>query len=253
MLEGSATRIPCERSQGRRNFFGHAGNDISGRLLSPQNRRQRRPTGESLSNQPAGLERIEMKRLMIATALATTLGTGAFALTEAEMIEVQTFNTDIDTSGYTEQDYNIAYGIIHSGMSHGEKTAKLKALEHDNNIDMGPVRLSEAEIARLREYAPDADLTNVTQAQAEAALAVSYGANSEAEAASRVASILQGKEMDDETTAAMNTGRINILRSYVPDADLAGLTEDELELALAYAHSGMSRGEKVERIQALLN
>jgi hypothetical protein len=194
-----------------------------------------------------------MKRMMIATALATTLGTAGFAATEAQMQQVDTFNTGVDTSTFTERDYNIAYGIITSGMSNGEKTAKLRALATDDNVDMGPVMLSDAEIERLMQYAPGADLSNVTQAQAEAALAVTYGANSPAEASSRAQSILSGEDMDDETMVMITAGETNILRSYVPEADLSGLTEDELEIALSYAYSGMSRSEKTQQIEALVN
>ena len=194
-----------------------------------------------------------MKRMMIATALATTLGTAGLAATEAQMEAVNSFDQTIDTTSYTESDYEIAYGIVNSGMSRGEKMAKLRALGTDDNLDMGNAMLTEGEMARLRDYAPDVDFTTMTQAQAEAALAVTYGANSEAEIPSRIAGIVEGNEMDAETMVMVSDGQQQILMTYLSEDEIAALTEDELQLALSYAYSGMSRSQKVEQMQALVN
>ena len=194
-----------------------------------------------------------MTRMMIATALATTLGTAAFAATEAQIQQVQTFNTGIDTSTFTDTDYDIAYGIVTSGMSNGEKTAKLRALGTDDNVDMGIAMISEAEMARLLDYAPNTDFGAITQSQAEAALAVIYGGESRATITSRVESILGGAEMDADTLTIVSEGQAAMLRSYVPEADVTVLTQEELALAMSYVHSGMSRSEKAAQIEALIN
>lgn len=194
-----------------------------------------------------------MTRMMIATALATTLGTAAFAATEAQIQQVQTFNTGIDTSTFTDTDYDIAYGIVTSGMSNGEKTAKLRALGTDDNVDMGIAMISEAEMARLLDYAPNTDFGAITQSQAEAALAVTYGGESRATITNRVESILGGAEMDADTLTIVSEGQAAMLRSYVPEADVTVLTQEELALAMSYVHSGMSRNEKAAQIEALIN
>ena len=194
-----------------------------------------------------------MKRMMIATALATTLATAGFAATETQKQEVDGFNASIDTSSFSDRDYDIAYGIVTSGMSMGEKTAKLRALETEDNVDMGIAMISEAEMERLMQYAPDADYGSITQSQAETALAVTYGGESTSTITERVQNILNDGEMDETTLTAVNEGRQNLIRTYVPEADLSVLTEDELALALSYVHSGMSRSEKVQQIEALLN
>lgn len=194
-----------------------------------------------------------MTRMMIATALATTLGTAAFAATEAQIQQVQTFNTGIDTSTFTDTDYDIAYGIVTSGMSNGEKTAKLRALGTDDNVDMGIAMISEAEMARLLDYAPNTDFGAITQSQAEAALAVTYSGESRATITSRVESILGGAEMDADTLTIVSEGQAAMLRSYVPEADVTVLTQEELALAMSYVHSGMSRSEKAAQIEALIN
>jgi hypothetical protein len=195
----------------------------------------------------------EMKRMMIATALATTLGTAAFAATEAEMDKVTTFAPGVDTSSYTESDFNIAYGIVNSGMSRGEKLAKLRALETDSNLDMGTAMITEAEMERLQEYAPDIDFGSVTQAQAETALAITYGGESTSVKTERVQNILSGTEMDAETMAMVSEGQEQMLMTYLSEDEISTLTEDELQLALSYAYSGMSRSQKVEQMQSLVN
>jgi len=196
---------------------------------------------------------IEMKRMMIATALATTLGTAGFAATEAQIEQVESFASGIDTSSYTDSDFDIAYGIVNSGMSRGEKVAKLRALETEDNVDLGVVMISEAEMERLEQYAPGVDFGTITQAQAESALAVTYGGESPSIVTQRVQNILSGNEMDEETLAMVSQGEMNMLSTYISEDDIALLTEDELELALSYAYSGMSRGQKVQQIEALIN
>lgn len=194
-----------------------------------------------------------MKRMMIATALATTLATASFALTEQQREQVTSFNSGIDTSTYTERDFTIAYGIVSSGMSNGEKTAKLRALAQEDDGASGSAMISETVMSRLEDYAPDADYTDITQGQAEAALAVTYSGDSRSVITDRVAQILEGSEMDADMMAMVSEGRLNLIRSYAPDADLSNLTEDEVELAVSYAYSGMSNGEKTQQIQELVD
>lgn len=194
-----------------------------------------------------------MKRMMIATALATTLGTTAFAANQAQMEQVDTYASGVDTSTYTDRDYDIAYGFITSGMSKSEVIAKLRALSTEDNVDSGMAMISEAEMVRLQRYAPDADLTTITQDQAETALAVTYGGEPESMITERVQNILAGMEMDAETMAVVSQGQMNMLSNYISEDEIATLNEDQLELALGYAYSGMSRGDKLQQIESLLN
>lgn len=194
-----------------------------------------------------------MKRMMIATALATTLGTAGFAATEAQMQQVDSFSDGVDTSTFTERDYDIGYSIITSGMSTSEKAAKLRALATDDNVDTGMVMISEAEMARLEQYAPETDFGTITQAQAESALAITYSGASESTKMEQVQNILTGGDMDDMVLASIGEGQLNVLTKYVSEEDLAGLSQDELQLALSFAYSGMSETEKAQQIEALTN
>lgn len=194
-----------------------------------------------------------MNRLMIATALVASLGTAGFAATEAQMEQIQNFDPSIDTSGFSESDFDIAYGIVTSGMSRSEKAAKLRALESEDNVDSGMAMISEAELERLQDYAPGVDFGTITQNQAELALAVSYSGVERSVAAERVQQILGGVEADPETLVLVDQGREAMIQSYVPEANVGLMTEDERNLAVSFIHSSMSRGEKIQRIEALLD
>lgn len=192
-----------------------------------------------------------MKRMMIATALATTLGTAGLAATEAQIQQVQNFAPGIDTSGFTDEQYDLAYVIVTSGESYSEQVSKLRALAIENDSPRGMPMLSEAEMQRLLKYAPDADLGTVTQAQAEMAIAMTYGSGSESEISSRVQSILDDSSADARVT--VGAGVETLLRRYAPEADLTDLTAEELALAMGYINSEMTRTETADRIQSLLN
>ncbi|MFA8388236.1 MAG: hypothetical protein ACEPO2_21670 [Pelagibaca sp.] len=194
-----------------------------------------------------------MNRLMIATALVASLGTAGFAATEAEMDQIENFDPSIDTSSFSESDFDIAYGIVTSGMSRSEKAAKLRALESDDNMDMGMAMISEAELERLQDYAPGVDFGTITQNQAETALAISYSGVERSVAAERVQQILGGVEADPDTLVLVDQGREAMIQSYVPEANVGLLTEDERDLAVSFIHSSMSRSEKIQQIEALIN
>lgn len=194
-----------------------------------------------------------MTRIMIATALATTLSTAAFGATDTQIQQVDSFNSAIDTSTFTDTDYNIAYGIISSGMSAGEKLAKLRSLGTDDNVNTGIAMISEAEMDVLLNYAPDTDFGRITQLQAEAALAVTFGGEPRAVITDRVQAILSGAEMEAETMTVVNAGQEAMIQNYVPNADVSSLSNEELALTLSFVHSGMSRSEKTAQIETLLN
>jgi hypothetical protein len=194
-----------------------------------------------------------MNRLMIATALVASLGTAGFAATDAQKEQIENFDPNLDTSGFSDTDYTIAYGIVTSGMSRGEQIAKLRALETEDNIDTGIAMISEAELERLQDYAPNADFGTITQSQAEIALAVSYSSASRSTTGERVQQILGGGEVDPETLVLVDEGQEAMIQSYVPEANVGLLTEDERDLAVSFIHSSMSRGEKIQRIEALFD
>jgi hypothetical protein len=106
---------------------------------------------------------------------------------------------------------------------------------------------------RLQDYAPDADLTTITQAQAQTALAITYGGESESEKAERVQAILTDVTMIDAMAAEITAGQLNQIQAYAPDVDVSVLTEQDVDLIMTFIYSDMSRGEKLGKIYSILN
>lgn len=197
-----------------------------------------------------------MKNLMIATALATTLATSAFAVNETQIGEIKNFAAGIDVESMTEDELEIAYGVVTSGMSRGDKLAKLRSLAETDGpvvMEVAMAELSETELERLMQYAPDVDFAVVTQAQAEAALAATYSSGSPDDIAQRVMAILTNDatmvgEMNNASRAEME-----IIRGYVPEADVMSLSQAELNTALSIAYGGDSPNEKTAKIKAIVD
>ena len=192
-----------------------------------------------------------MKRMMIATALTTTLATSAFAVTDAQIDRIETFAPGVNTEVMSEGDLQIAYGIVTSGGSRGDKIAQLRALATESDADEFAV-ITEAEMNRLMQYAPDADLSSISQSQAEAALAVTYGGASEGDKSLQVQSILTDERVIDTIADDITAGQIALIETYVPDVDASTLTEEQFQLVMTYIHSGMSRSDKLTKIEGVI-
>ncbi|SHI08045.1 hypothetical protein [Marivita hallyeonensis] len=191
-----------------------------------------------------------MKRMMIATALVTTLGTAAMAATDEQIQQIERFAPGIETSNLTEAELQTAYGIVTSGDSRGEKIAKLRALETDANAGSFEM-LSDAELMRLEQYAPGFDWTDVTPAQAQAALAITYGGDSEGVKSERVQAILTDENSMTEMNADITAGQRMMITNYAPNVDVDALSESDVQSILSVIHSGASRGEIAGQIEAI--
>lgn len=193
-----------------------------------------------------------MKRTLIATALVTTLSTTAFAATDAQVEAVDTFAAGIDTNAMTDAQLDVAYGIVTSGDSRGEKIAQLRALEADTT-KYSQANISAAEMMRIEKYAPEVDLTTVEKDQVLSALAITYGSASEGEKRERVQAVLKDYNVVNTLATDISEGQERMIENYVPDVDFSKLTEEDLQLILTYIHSGMSRGETRGKIEAIIN
>jgi len=193
-----------------------------------------------------------MTRLMIATALTTTIATSAFAMTDAQIEQIENFSADVNVEALSETQLETAYTIVTSGDDRSNKLARLRALEAgDNPEDMAMI--SAAEMDRLERYAPNADLSMISQAQAEAAIAVIYGGGTRSEKGERVEAILNDYMVVETMAADISEGRLNIIQEYAPNVDANDLSEQDVQLIMNFIHSGMSRGEKLNRIDAVVN
>lgn len=193
-----------------------------------------------------------MKRILIATALATTLSTAAFAATETQIQQIESFAAGIDVSAMTDAELDQAYAIVTSGMNRGEKISQLRALSKQSNLPE-PSMLSSGELARLQTYAPEADYSSITRAQAQSALSVTYSSASEGEISQRVQEILSDEAAATAMAADITAAQKLMIEQYVPDIDMTVLTEDQLDAIIQAIHAGMERGETVSQIESIIN
>lgn len=193
-----------------------------------------------------------MKRMMIATALVTTLGTAAFAATEAQIQEIETFGAGVNVSTMTDAELDLAYAIVSSNDSHSEKLAKLRSLAEPDEPASEPM-LSEAQIVQLQQYAPDVDFSDITRAQAEAALALAFGGTSESEKATRVQNVLSDESMVETMATDIEASERQMIEFYAPDIDLDSVTEVELDAIVQVIHSGKPHGEITSEIETIVN
>lgn len=193
-----------------------------------------------------------MKRMMIATALVTTLGTSAFAANETQIELIDSFAAGIDTSVMTDAELDAAYGIVSSGMSRGEKVAKLRSLQADPDL-AGPAMLGEADRLSIAQYAPEADLDSITRQQAQTALSVIASGESEGDKSRAVQAILADTSVAVSPASNLTYGQLDLIRTYAPDVDAADLTETDVLQLLSVIHSASSRSEKLAQITSILN
>lgn len=192
-----------------------------------------------------------MKRILIATALTTTLSTAAFAVTDGQMNQIQTFAPGIDVTSMTETQLEVAYGIVTSGDSHGEKMGELRALTLDDEPAQIAV-ISEAQWNRLMSYAPEADPSVITQAQAESALAITYSGMSAGERRQQVQEILNDYSVVETMTDKISEGRLNLIKTYVPEIQEEELSDQDVQVIISVIHSGMSRAEITSQIKSIM-
>ncbi|MGR3271217.1 hypothetical protein [Thalassococcus profundi] len=192
-----------------------------------------------------------MKRFMIATALTATMATAGFAATEAEMAEINSYVPNADVSMMSDEQVAQAMQIINSGEGRGDKVSQLNALLMTPEMS-GPAVLSEAEMVRLQEAAPNVDLTAVTQAQASQALQVlSSGDGSDRN--EQVVAILMGESMETSGMAMPTEAEMVQLERYISTAEVQSLTQTELAQAMQILTSGDSEGDKQAKLNGLVN
>lgn len=105
-----------------------------------------------------------MKRLIATTALVASLATGAFAASEAQIADLQSYLPGYDVSMLSEQQIDDLLAIKAGESDDTERAAKLQAyLATNNAINAEP--LNEAEINAIVNVVPQADVTLLTEGE----------------------------------------------------------------------------------------
>ncbi|ETX28278.1 hypothetical protein RISW2_08780 [Roseivivax isoporae LMG 25204] len=193
-----------------------------------------------------------MKRIMLASALALSVAGTAYAATEAEMVEIQSYLPNADVSTWTDEQVATAMNVINSDESRSDKMGQLQALYDGETYTRPMPELTEAERTMLMEAAPEANLDMIPQARLDAALVALNSEMSESDRQGRVQELLS---TDTAAVSEMNSAtaaEVAIINDYAPDVDVSTLSDEQVTSALAIIYSTDSRADAEGRIQTLL-
>lgn len=129
----------------------------------------------------------QLKSIVEGTEYAET----PIMLNEAEMTMLQTAAPDVDLSTISQAQANAALNILSS--SEGSNTdAEVQALLSTDATPMGETNsASSAEAAILTRYVPELDVSALTEAQLNSALAIVYSAQSESAIGPQIEALLR--------------------------------------------------------------
>jgi uncharacterized protein YqeY len=194
-----------------------------------------------------------MKRFLIATALTASLSTAAYAATEAEIAQIQSLMPNVDAAALSDTEVSSAMSIITSSESRSNKMSQLSSIL-DQDMPMGMAAMpTEAQSAEIESYAPGVDYTTVTQAQLDTAMNYINSGMGESDIAISVQSVLSSDTAPVGDINTASTAEVAILQRYLPDMEVASLTESELNLALATVYGGGSESEIQDKLAAMVN
>ncbi|WP_211238703.1 hypothetical protein [Roseivivax isoporae] len=189
---------------------------------------------------------------MLASALALSVAGTAYAATEAEMVEIQSYLPNADVSTWTDEQVATAMNVINSDESRSDKMGQLQALYDGETYTRPMPELTEAERTMLMEAAPEANLDMIPQARLDAALVALNSEMSESDRQGRVQELLS---TDTAAVSEMNSAtaaEVAIINDYAPDVDVSTLSDEQVTSALAIIYSTDSRADAEGRIQTLL-
>ncbi len=178
-----------------------------------------------------------MKRFMIASAVALSTATAAFAASEGEIAEVQQYLPNYDVSSWSDTQINEAMAIINSSDSRADRMGRLDALARGETYASGGAQLTEAEMVELSKYVDGVDFTALPQAVVDAALLVANSEMSASDREGRIQELLtaDGTAMFEGNTAT--SGEVALINSAAPDIDVSTLSDPQVNSILALIYS----------------
>ncbi|KMK68174.1 hypothetical protein [Puniceibacterium sp. IMCC21224] len=195
-----------------------------------------------------------MKRFMIATALTLSMAGGAMAATEGEIVQIERYLPDVDASTLTDTQVASAMNIINSSDMTSEDIATLRSVVEGAEFKAShssSSMLSAEEIAILQPYTPGVDLTMVSRAQAQPALAVINSGEANADMGGTVSAIIIGTDEAIGEGNSATAGQVAALKHFMPDLDVSALSEAQLKSALAAVNSGTGTNEVRSQLETI--
>ena len=194
-----------------------------------------------------------MKRFMTATALTFAMAGTAFAATEAELVQIQSYLPNADVSGWSDTEVATAMNIINSNDRRSDIVGKLNALYDGEDYVSTPATISEAEMALLDQYVDGVDYSMMPQARVDAAISAAQSGMSESDKSSEIVALLSDDATPMSDMNSASAGEIALIRQYAPDADVSTLSDQQVQSVLAIIYSGENPGDVRGDVEAYLN
>lgn len=194
-----------------------------------------------------------MKRFMTATALTFAMAGTAFAATEAERVQIQSYLPNADVSGWSDTEVATAMNIINSNDRRSDIVGQLNALYDGEDYVSTPATITEAEMALLDQYVDGVDYSMMPQARVDAAISAAQSGMSESDKSSEIVALLSddATPMSDMNSASVS--EIALIRQYAPDADVSTLSDQQVQSVLAIIYSSENAGDVRGDVEAYLN
>ena len=186
-----------------------------------------------------------MKRFMIASALALTTATTAFAASENEIARIQQYLPESDVSTWTDTQVAEAMNIITSTDSRSEIENKLEGIAPEMATATTGATLTENEMATLSRYVDDVDFTTLPQPVVDSALSVANSEDDESEAQRKIEALIAEYDQNADMATGMATGMGNgateaqtvMINRFAPSLDVSTLSDGQVDVVLNYINS----------------
>ncbi|QFT64478.1 hypothetical protein [Roseivivax sp. THAF30] len=194
-----------------------------------------------------------MKRFMTATALTFAMAGTAFAATEAERVQIQSYLPNADVSGWSDTEVATAMNIINSNDRRSDIVGQLNALYDGEDYVSTPATITEAEMALLDQYVDGVDYSMMPQARVDAAISAAQSGMSESDKSSEIVALLSDDATPMSDMNSASAGEIALIRQYAPDADVSTLSDQQVQSVLAIIYSSENAGDVRGDVEAYLN
>ncbi|ETX14899.1 hypothetical protein OCH239_21290 [Roseivivax halodurans JCM 10272] len=179
-----------------------------------------------------------MKRFMIASALALTTATTAFAATDNEIARIQQYLPDVDVSTWSNTQVAEAMNIITSTDSHSDIENKLEGIVPATATVTGGATLTENEMVTLSRYVDNVDFTTLPQPIVDSALSIANSEDDESEAQRKIESLLVDYQQPADTMGNGATeAQMVIINRHAPSLDVSTLSDTQVDVVLNYINS----------------
>lgn len=112
----------------------------------------------------------------------------------------------------------------------------------------GAFAATEAEMAKIQQYAPNVDVSTMSEQQVDAVMNIINGGDSMGEKQAKISGLV-GEAGDNTVVSEVSSGQLVRLQQYAPGLDFTGISASELEQALNVIDSSESKGDALAQLQ----